>query len=1380
MRQRANLGSRLTVQIMMIAAVIVASVVMLPAQSGDLIADLVLGQNDFTHSGNNIPDGHSVNAFGGGGFLPGQIAIDHSVTPNRVYVADEANSRVLGWSTVSAFATGQAASIVFGQPDFLSNGCDDGLGASDVNGIGPDSLCGPGGIAVDSEGDVFIADSTNGRVLIFNDPFASCTAFPCVAQPANLVLGQGPVGNEFYVSNFRSKGGCDGSNNTASADCVFNPQGIALDSHGNLYVVDQQNSRVLVYDAPLGPNKVTAQQVFGQSSLTSHDSGSPPTGLSNPASVAVDSNDNVYISNGDVLEYNESANPPNNFTANRVFGIDSTGTNLTGFSNCPSVTATRLCSAGQVALDAHNNVYVADSNNNRVVVYPESANPPNNFTAGLVLGQGASGTDFTSNVCADGNNGDPLPSATGFCQPSGVAVDDLGTIYVLDGNRVVGLIQATNPPVNATGSFVLGQNDFTHNGPNLVKSNGLNSPEDVVVDSVRGHVYVADYLNSRVLGWKNTSELSNGQPPDLVIGQPDFVSYECNDLPENQGLCLVGGVAVDPSGNLWVAPGSVELNPGPGATNILEFNAPFENACSTPPCAGLSPDYVLGPIQATDTGASGSAASAYALAFDPHGNLYVDDFINSLIYEFNTPLSTPHNKPDLIIGDTTNDSFDCFQDYADGMLNISGSIFCGAVGVATDSLGNLYVADFYLDRVLEFDEPNNPPTNTTANHVFGDGPAGNDFTDVSGGCTSADSGQDCLYAPVGIAIDSNGDVFAADALNRVIEYSECGFPPTNFSGSLQIGHGPNGMNFSSQVIAYDETLGDPYPAADGFGGTAQIAVDASGNLWVPDLGRVLEFDSPTLPNVCATATATSTATPTPTASATSTQTATATSTATATATSTATPTATATASATATATQTATATATQTATATATSTATATATPTATATATPTATATATPTATATATSTATATATPTATATATATPTATATATQTATATSTATTTATATATPTATATATQTATASATSTETETPTSTATATATSTATATATQTATATSTATTTATATATPTATATATQTATASATSTETATATATPTATATTTQTATATSTRTATATATATSTATATATPTTTATATSTPTATATPTSTATATPTVTATATSTPTTTATQTATATSTQTATSTATPTATATASATSTATATPTASETPTTTATPTATATVTATSTPTSTATATATSTQSATATATATQTATATSTGTATATQTATATATRTATATATTTATSTPTSTATSTSTATATRTATRDGNSNGYANCNRHSHSHPDCIANGHADRNLNSYRNSHSHADGDRYQERDSHADGESHAYFDSDSVGRCAQSLTIGAGLRNLRTREKGRIQDRDAE
>ena len=57
---------------------------------------------------------------------------------------------------------------------------------------------------------------------------------------------------------------------------------------------------------------------------------------------------------------------------------------------------------------------------------------------------------------------------------------------------------------------------------------------------------------------------------------------------------------------------------------------------------------------------------------------------------------------------------------------------------------------------------------------------------------------------------------------------------------------------------------------------------------------------------------------------------------------------------------------------------------------------------------------------------------------------------------------------------------------------------------------------------------------------------------------------------------------------------------------------------------------------------------------------------------------------------------------------------------------------------------------------------------------------HTDGDRYQDCDSHADGLPHSYFDADSSGRPAQSLAIVAGLRNLRTREKGRVQNRDAE
>ena len=91
MRQRANLGSRLSVQVALIAAFIMASVVMLPAESGDLIADLVLGQYDFTHDGINIVDGigfHNIGEYDGQrqfdtffNVVDGDVAVDKSVTP---------------------------------------------------------------------------------------------------------------------------------------------------------------------------------------------------------------------------------------------------------------------------------------------------------------------------------------------------------------------------------------------------------------------------------------------------------------------------------------------------------------------------------------------------------------------------------------------------------------------------------------------------------------------------------------------------------------------------------------------------------------------------------------------------------------------------------------------------------------------------------------------------------------------------------------------------------------------------------------------------------------------------------------------------------------------------------------------------------------------------------------------------------------------------------------------------------------------------------------------------------------------------------------------------------------------------------------------------
>src|SRR5262249_15961480 len=131
-----------------VAQVVVLSGGLTPARAtiGDLAADSALGQTSLTDS--------VALPIGAGGFRkPPALAIDRSANPNRAYVADTANHRVLGWSNVDALANGAAADIVIGQADFNGWGCN----RQAYNfGVPPpptmSSLCQPSGLAVDASG----------------------------------------------------------------------------------------------------------------------------------------------------------------------------------------------------------------------------------------------------------------------------------------------------------------------------------------------------------------------------------------------------------------------------------------------------------------------------------------------------------------------------------------------------------------------------------------------------------------------------------------------------------------------------------------------------------------------------------------------------------------------------------------------------------------------------------------------------------------------------------------------------------------------------------------------------------------------------------------------------------------------------------------------------------------------------------------------------------------------------------------------------------------------------------------------------------------------------------------------------------------------------
>ena len=149
MNARRTMRIRLGQVAALCVAVTFIAVTMLQAATGDTIADIELGEPDFLHSAAVNVNGVSSSTGNGYGLSgPTALATDSA---GHLYVADTANNRVLGWHDEAALVTGQSADLVVGQVDLYSVG----------SGGGPDGLSSPTGVAVDSNGNLYVSDSGN-------------------------------------------------------------------------------------------------------------------------------------------------------------------------------------------------------------------------------------------------------------------------------------------------------------------------------------------------------------------------------------------------------------------------------------------------------------------------------------------------------------------------------------------------------------------------------------------------------------------------------------------------------------------------------------------------------------------------------------------------------------------------------------------------------------------------------------------------------------------------------------------------------------------------------------------------------------------------------------------------------------------------------------------------------------------------------------------------------------------------------------------------------------------------------------------------------------------------------------------------------------------
>jgi uncharacterized protein (TIGR03437 family) len=550
----------------------------------------VLGDPSYIGTANspNLIEGNGPNVVEGREFSgPAGIALDNSVSPPIVYIADSGNNRVLGYKYATQLSAGSIADVVVGQVDRFSN-LPQGPGTGRSTGLNR-----PTGIAVDASGNLYVADTLNNRVLRFPHPMSQPGGTP---QLPDLVIGQ----TSFNTSGANA-GGIGAATLALGSGSVFTRGGVAFDSGGNLWVADTFNNRVLRFPASVlksGGNGPSADLVVGQPDFVTTAANTTRTskiGLNAPQGVAFDPTGRLFVadSNFRVMVYgpNPSVNAP---AAIRIAGVDTVTT-----------PATQVQLAGPLGVGASSvGVFVADTANNRVMVFPSVDAWPTETTqfspsATAVVGQ-------TSYTVAMANQGMGDASAATLAAPLDVALSST-ELFVADAanNRVLAYSVAAGGVI-ASATRVTGQLDFPYSAPNLIEGKefdfslapGITLSGSAVIDQsvYPPHLYVADTQNNRILGFNDFTKVANGlQAADLVIGQPDFhrnlINYPSNKttMPNQQGLNQPTSLAVDSAGNLYVA--------DTGNSRVLRFPAPYQSGTTSLE----KPDLVIGQTSFTVT-----------------------------------------------------------------------------------------------------------------------------------------------------------------------------------------------------------------------------------------------------------------------------------------------------------------------------------------------------------------------------------------------------------------------------------------------------------------------------------------------------------------------------------------------------------------------------------------------------------------------------------------------------------------------------------------------------------------------------------------------------------------------------------------------------------
>jgi hypothetical protein len=467
-----------------------------------------------------------------------------TVTPTpTTNVINGANALCTGnTTTLTDATTGGTWSASNGNATVTSAGVVTGVTAgSDVISYTKSNSCGSAYAVRTLKINGLPAVSVSGTACPANVMTVSATPSAAVISWSNVSAGT-TTATATWQANATTVAG-SASISGGAANQLNQPNGVYVDTSGNIYIADSYNNRVQKWT----PGATSGTTVAGQGGY-----GSGSNQLAYPTGVYLDASNNIYVvdhNNQRVQEYTSGA---------------SSGTTVGG-NGSSGGSAAQLNSPTGVYVDPSGNMLIADSYNNRIQLW-------------------ASGS--TSGTTVIGGYGS---SSTQLAYPTDVFQDANGNTYILDENNQ--RVQKLTPG-SGTGTTVAGTS-----GSAGGSSTQLNTPTGVYVDG-NGNIYIADSYNNRVQQW------AAGAGSGTTIGGTGGYGSSSSQLayPTSVYLDVNGNMYIADENNNRVQEQAVSINSTytPTVSGTYSVVVTAFNGCSATQTFSVS----SAPVASVITGAS--------------------------------------------------------------------------------------------------------------------------------------------------------------------------------------------------------------------------------------------------------------------------------------------------------------------------------------------------------------------------------------------------------------------------------------------------------------------------------------------------------------------------------------------------------------------------------------------------------------------------------------------------------------------------------------------------------------------------------------------------------------------------------------------------------